>query len=61
VYWGANNTFSIVQTFVLKNEKLRAYFNIPKPPAAVETPALKIINPLSVISEVLPFLFDFKA
>mmetsp|Transcript_27690 Transcript_27690/g.39304 ORF Transcript_27690/g.39304 Transcript_27690/m.39304 type:complete len:398 (+) Transcript_27690:3-1196(+) len=53
VYWAANNTFSIVQTFILKNETLRLYLDIPKPPAVTDTPALKVINPFAVISEII--------
>ncbi len=50
MYWATNNVISIVQTTVLKNETVRAYFEIPKPP--VNAPAMKLVNPFAKVTEV---------
>lgn len=52
LYWVTNNFLSLGQSLVLKNEGVRAYLDIPKPPAAENTPVLKMVNPLKSIQEV---------
>ena len=47
----ANNSFSIVQTLVLKQTKVREYLNIPPPPVE-EGPPLKVVNPFEAVSKV---------
>lgn len=53
MYWGANNMLSILQSTVLKNEGLRKALDIPKMPTPEESPALKIRNPISALSEAM--------
>eukprot|EP01036_Dinobryon_divergens_P029435 gene29435-38529_t len=53
VYWCTNNSFSIFQTFVVKREAVRKFFDIPKPPPESDSPMLKIANPLEALSEVI--------
>jgi len=50
VYWASNNTISIVQTILLKNETLRKFFNIPKTPEIKKTPT--DFNPIQKIIDV---------
>eukprot|EP00596_Hydrurales_sp_CCMP1899_P006983 CAMPEP_0119042738 /NCGR_PEP_ID=MMETSP1177-20130426/16122_1 /TAXON_ID=2985 /ORGANISM="Ochromonas sp, Strain CCMP1899" /LENGTH=377 /DNA_ID=CAMNT_0007009725 /DNA_START=119 /DNA_END=1249 /DNA_ORIENTATION=+ len=45
MYWSANNAISIAQTLILKQDNVREYFGIPKPPVAAATPAFKMSNP----------------
>ena len=52
VYWGANNMLSILQTYILKQESIRKFFDIPKLPSPEKTPDLKIKSPLSAVREV---------
>jgi YidC/Oxa1 family membrane protein insertase len=52
VYWGSNNIFSIAQTLLMKNEKVREFFKIPKLPKAEDTPALKVKSPVAMIKAV---------
>lgn len=49
VYWSCNNTFSIVQTAVLKTEALRKMLDIPEPPK--NAPALKMKNPFQDVMD----------
>lgn len=49
IYWSANNAFSIAQVIVLKNEGVRKWLDIPKPPEN-QTP-LKMRNPLQFIAD----------
>jgi len=44
VYWSCNNTFSILQTALLKSDALRKRLDIPEPPK--NAPVLKMKNPL---------------
>ena len=53
IYWTTNNAISIVQTLILKQENVRIYFDIPKPPAPADTPALKMKNPFAAIGEMV--------
>ena len=53
IYWTTNNAISIVQTLVLKQQHVRTYFDIPKPPAREDTPALKMKNPFTAIGEMV--------
>ena len=56
IYWGVNNAFSIAQALVLKNQGIRKYLDIPKPPsAAASLPGLKLnkLNPFGFISEAI--------
>ena len=52
MYWTTNNALSITQTLVLKQELVRKYLDIPKPPLPDTTPAIKMRNPITVIAEV---------
>lgn len=53
VYWVANNTLSIVQGLALKNQGVKDYFNIPKPPVDLPGANLKIRSPISALQEAL--------
>ena len=53
IYWTTNNAISIVQTLILKQEHVRTYFDIPKPPAREDTPTLKMKNPFAAIGEMV--------
>ena len=53
IYWTTNNCFSLVQTVIMKQEAVRTYLDIPKPPAPEDQPALKMKNPLTVIAEAV--------
>jgi YidC/Oxa1 family membrane protein insertase len=55
VYWGANNIISITQTLIMKNEKVREFFKIPKLPKPEDTPALKVKSPVAMIKAVSLF------
>ena len=50
VYWVSNNCCSLVQTVVLKNQGLRNWLDIPKPPE--EAPTLKMRNPIKGLIDV---------
>ena len=41
LYWFANNSFSVAQTLVLKQERVRSYFNIPKIPSKAHSTSTK--------------------
>jgi YidC/Oxa1 family membrane protein insertase len=47
IYWNSNNILSIFQAGVMKQEGVREYLDIPKPP--VNAPALKMRNPFATI------------
>lgn len=51
VYWSCNNTFSILQTIILKTNSLRKMLDIPEPPK--NAPALKIKNPLQNLVDAI--------
>lgn len=53
MYWCTNNTISIIQTLILKQEPVRNFFNIPKPPKEEDTPALKIVNPFNKVMDAI--------
>lgn len=50
VYWISNNFFSLGQTYILKNKKLRELLDIPEPPK--DAPVFKPVNPIKAIAEV---------
>ena len=52
VYWTANNFLSVMQTVVMKKENVRKFFDIPAPPPAAVTPALKMVNPMKSLFDV---------
>lgn len=51
VYWSANNFLSITQAIVMKQEAVRTFLDIPKPPSTGDAPALKMKNPIKTIYE----------
>lgn len=55
MYWCTNNVLSLIQTFVLKNEKVKQALKIPNAPAPEDTPNFKQVNPLQALSEVINF------
>ena len=52
LYWGTNNSLSIVQTAVFKNEAVRKFFDIPNPPKVGDAPAFKLANPFKIVQKV---------
>lgn len=52
LYWGTNNSLSIVQTAAFKNEAVRKYFDIPNPPKVGDAPAFKLANPFQIVQKV---------
>jgi YidC/Oxa1 family membrane protein insertase len=53
IYWGANNSISILQAAFLKMPKMKKMFDIPEMPTAEDTPQMKMQNPFTAISEAL--------
>eukprot|EP01039_Chlorochromonas_danica_P001056 gene1057-1144_t len=51
VYWISNNFFSLGQTYILKNKKLRELLDIPEPPK--DAPVFKPVNPIKAIAELI--------
>ena len=49
VYWSTNNVFSIAQALFLRNEAVRKYLDIPKPP--LNAAPLKMSNPITRLQE----------
>jgi membrane protein insertase Oxa1/YidC/SpoIIIJ len=57
VYWAANNSLSILQATVMKNEAVGRMLDIPKPPKPEDTPLFKLRkSPFATLAEVL-FIF----
>ena len=43
---------SIFQSLVLKQDRFRVYFDIPKMPKPEETPVFKMVNPFKSVMDV---------
>lgn len=51
VYWSANNFLSITQAIIMRQDAVRKYLDIPKPPVSGDAPELKMKNPIKLIYE----------